>query len=219
MVEIGIVPTKVGYAAVGLRETLGKSKKLIIRAPFLVSEDLKTRILGRFYREVADYLWDVGKWEGIGFVALLWAVVGIITLACNRLFTYGTKFVLLYLWVRIWFLADGVFLFLPYIFKVSHRLRARRVRKILDGMDVDIELVDWPTLEIGNQELDEGEYIADMMERFPNSLGKYYNQMLQIDPPWLMDQYPFTVLSRVRNWVLGAPIRLPQMIYFVGRDL
>lgn len=219
MIEIGIVPTKKGYAAVGLRKTLGKSEKLIIRAPFPVTKDLETRILGRLYREVADYLWDVGKWEGIGFVALLWAVASISVIATNRLLDYGLKMILLYFWVRLWFTSDGLLLFLPYLMKVTHRARASRIRKAKENLVVEVELMDWPTLSFVRPDPDEEDCIRDMMDRFPQSLGPYYIQMLKVDPPWLMDQYPFTFLARARNWIMGSPIRLPRAVYYIGRDL
>lgn len=217
MVEIGIVPTAKGYAAVGLRKTLGKTNTLIIRAPFHVSDDLKTRMLGRLSREAAGYLWQVGKWEGIGLVVFLWAVTGLITLATSRIWDYGTKMALLYGWVRVWFLADGVWLFLPWVFKILHRRRANRIRKYFKGeQQIISQIEDWPQA-VTSDMIDEREYILDKMEKHPE-LIPYYKQMLEVDPPRGLDWYPATLLGRIRNWIFGTPIRLPHMIYYIGRD-
>jgi len=218
MVEIGIVPTAKGYAAVGLPKTLGKTDNLIIRAPFRVSEDLKTRILGRLHREVAEYLWEVGKWEGIGLAVFLWAIAEAMVLyvCIGTLVGYGMKFAILYGWVRFWFLSSGLLLFFPYLAKVLHRRRAKKIREYHEGGRYVGSWIEcqWPKAEnLGGP--DEEEYIAEMMATYPK-LRPYYEQILRVDPPEAMDLYPFTILGRIRNWIFGPPLRLPRMVYYVG---
>lgn len=215
MLDIGIVPTKNGYAAVGLRKTLGKRKTLTIRAPFEISEELKIRILGQLSREIAEYLDEVGKWEGIGWGAFFWALAGGIVLVADRIWQYSLRIAVLYGWVRIWFLGDGFLIFLPYLMKFRHRLKAKKIRRFYENADAVIlcQETNWPTLiESSKGEID---FIKGMIKKW-SELSPYYEQMLEVDPPWIFDAVPFTLWGRIRNWILGPPIRLPRMIYFVG---
>jgi hypothetical protein len=216
MVEIGIVPTKYGYAAVGLRTTLGKQDVLEIHAPFPVSEELKTRILGNLAREIAVYLDEVGRWEGIGWAAFFWALVGGIALVADRIWQYSTSLILLYSWVRVWFLCDGLVLFLPWIAKTPHRRRAKKIQAYYGANNAIVlyQETNWPVWEkgLGNNEV---EYIEEVMNQYP-TLIPYYEQLLEKDPPWAFDIVPSTALKRIRNWILGPPIRLPHAIFYIG---
>jgi len=216
MVNIGIVPTKYGYAAVGLRTTLGKQDVLEIHAPFPVSEELKTRILGNLSREVAVYLDEVGRWEGIGWAVFLWTVVGGGALIADKIWQYSLKVAILYGWVRFWFLlCDGLFLFCPFLIKYPHRLRANKIRAFYENSNAIVihQEMNWPTLI--DSDKNEADFIKDMIEKSPE-LSLYYKQTLEIEPPKAFDVVPATVLGRIRNWFLGQPIRLPRMIYFIG---
>jgi len=216
MVNIGIVPTKYGYAAVGLRKTLGKQDVLEIHAPFPVSEELKTRILGNLSREIAVYLDEVGRWEGIGWAAFFWAVVGGIALVADRIWQYSLRIAALYGWVRCWFLGDGLLILLPYLAKLPHRKRAKKIRTFYEnGAVICVLERDWPTFLGGIQA--EVATIKIYMAEWPE-LSPYYEQMLEVDPPWAFDVVPTTALGRIRNWILGPPTRLPRMVFFLGEE-
>jgi len=215
MVEIGIVPTPHGYAAVGLRDTLGKDITAIrIRTPLSIAGDVQDRIVGNLLLEVADYLYTVSRYRGIGLLAFLWAAAGVAALLLNKLGGYGFKFIALYGWVRVWFLCDGLWLFLPYIAKLKHRLLYRRIKRFLESPKVEVKLENnWPKLT-DVPPGDEEASLQALAEEWENAAA-FYQQMLKRDPPGFSDHFPATVWERLLNLLRGAPIRLPRMVYYV----
>lgn len=211
-----VVPTTHGYALVVLRSDLRQGGPLTIRTPVGLADDVRIQVRGQFLSDISRYLWEISRWEGIGFVALAWAVFSIATLAASSIWDYGWRLIGLYGWVRLWFLGDGIWLLCQYLAKTKDRAIAATLRKSCEYLFLDmIRAPGWPTLEDG-QETDEIAYIRDMMTRYPHT-APYYGQILTIDPPRIMETLPLKILPRIRNLLLGPPVRPPAMVYYVGR--
>ena len=213
--EIGIVPTKYGYAAVAAHQSLFDGEELTIHSPVPLPDDLKVQLLGQFSDEAARYLWAVGRWEHIGLTALVWAALGVAAIAVSSLWAYGWQLIVLYGWVRLWFLGDGIWLLLQFLARIPHRRRAQRLRRLCRAHPRVMIQPRWPRLDAVNSALAEVECLRDLSERFP-ALAPFYAQMLRIEPPALLERQPLSAGGRIRNLLLGYPLRLPRMIWYVG---
>jgi len=214
--RIAVLPTKYGYSAVALPPYGGDWE---LFSPMKLPHDLMIQLRGQILYRLAQYCSDLSVWTGQLPLAILWAGWGIWALAISSLWSYGTRYWILYGWIRFLFFGGGIWLLGKTLAHMRGLLRTRRIRETIvqgqwvitvDGA-IQKEEVDNTMTEVCT----EREYIQYVLANFPQ-LKPYYDEMLRVEEPWLFSAAPMGVGGLIKYLLTGVRVPMPALIFDLG---
>lgn len=214
--QTAIIPTKYGYSAVVLPETVTEEGWNLEIPAVNIPPDLLVQLKSQITQDLADYCHSLSDWVGQFWVALIWAAWGITALAVSSMWKYGLQTALLYGWIRVLFFGDGVWALIGYLSHLRGLKRAAWLRKNLTkgewvvkhtlGLPVHLHMCRNAT------ETDTIEYAINW---FPEA-KRYYERMEEKRENWVMRYVPLGILGFFKRLMMGPKIVLPRMVYELG---
>jgi hypothetical protein len=211
--KIGIVGTQSGYSAVCLSPYKGDFELL---TPVPLSEDMLLQLRAQILQRLAEYCSKFTIWEGQLLIAIPWAIWSILCLAVCSLWKLGMQFVLLYMWIRFLFFADGIWA----LSKILVHFKGLRDTQQIKESAAKAKWIFSPTKMPSRAEIvvgeTEREYIQRAIEEYPQT-APFYEEMLRKQPPEIFDRYPLGPLGILKMFLTVPRIRRPILIFDLGR--
>ena len=212
--KIAVIPTQSGnYNAVALPPYGGNWE---LSTPVELSNDLLIQLKAQILQKLALYCYKFSGWKGQLPVLLPWALWGLTALALCSLWTLGLKYIILYMWIRLFFFFDGVWSLSRLLFHLKGIIKAKKIRGNAASSQLVVSIDDKMPRSDGINQLSEREYIKNIMETYPQT-KPYYEEMLRTEEPWVFSIFPLGLTGLLRRMFIGPKIPLPTLIFDLGK--
>jgi hypothetical protein len=130
--EVGIIPNAHGgSSAVFLDDGDYHEINFDCHGEHPLPPDLEAQVVGELRHSLLSYCWRLRAWYGQWWIAVAWALVSLVVLGTQRLWSYGAKTALLYGWIYFLFFFDGGFALSRLLW---HARALRRAQAIREGL-------------------------------------------------------------------------------------
>ena len=149
-------------------------------------------------------------------MSLPWMLWSVAALATTSLWDAGLKYAILYGWIRFFFFADGIWVFMQALRQIKHLRQVEKIRNIVKSFGLNkITEIEQQNIHL-TENYTEKDYIEAAKKAYPE-LEDYYNEMLRKEKPMIFRYIPLGLSGLVMRLFIGPKMEQPRLVFDLGK--